>query len=421
MKEAIHKINDVISASGMISKMNVVKENADDETFKKLLYYILNPMITYKISEDRISSAPPSPSWNLLGESIFDVCEYLSKKAALTDEDVKSVKGFLEHFDEEEKSFYKSLLCRNIRLGVASKSVNKVVPHLIPEWLIQQAYPIEGHKIAEETWFSLTQKLNGVRATYFEGKLYARSGIPYEGLEHLIEEIEKATDGSLVLDGELTLFDKGKLSDNEAFRTSTGIINSDAKDKTEIGYTVFDVLPADEFITGESSKTYKERRAQLDELSKVLNGHVKVLPVLYSGEDQSKIAEYLDQMVMEDKEGLMLNLDVPYKSKRHSGILKVKRFYTMDLPIVRCEEGTGRLKGTLGAVVVSFKGNEVNVGSGFSDEQRKDFWEHKDELVGVLCEVKYKEISEDKKKGTMSLQFPIFVSLRKDKTEVSYG
>ena len=148
---------------------------------------------------------------------------------------------------------------------------------------------------------------------------------------------------------------------------------------------------------------------------------VRILPVLYSGTDQSKIPELLDQMVREDKEGLMVNLDVPYKCRRHNGILKVKRFYTMDLPIVACEEGSSRLAGVLGAFVLNYKGNEVRVGSGFTDEQRIHYWDCRDDLTGVLCEVKYKEISYDKNTGAESLQFPIFVGLREDKNEVSYG
>ena len=117
----------------------------------------------------------------------------------------------------------------------------------------------------------------------------------------------------------------------------------------------------------------------------------------------------------------MINTDVPYRRTRHKGILKVKRFYTMDLPIIRCEAGTGRLKGTLGAFVLEYKGNEVKVGSGFTDEQREKFWQKRDGLTGTLCEVKYKEISQDKGTGLESLQFPVFVGLRTDKTEVSYG
>lgn len=178
-----------------------------------------------------------------------------------------------------------------------------------------------------------------------------------------------------------------------------------------------------EFESDKCVMTYKARRTALDAVDGLLPSdcHIRVLPPLYMGTDQSKIDEMLDQMVAEDKEGLMVNLDVPYQRKRHRGILKVKRFYTMDLPIINFEEGTGRLAGTLGALVVSFKGSTVSVGSGFTDEQRAHFWKHREDLLGVLCEVKYKEISYDKKTGAESLQFPIFVMLRTDKSDVSYG
>lgn len=160
----------------------------------------------------------------------------------------------------------------------------------------------------------------------------------------------------------------------------------------------------------------------LDNLDMMLTSeYTKVLPVLYHGTDQRKIWELLEQMVAEDKEGLMLNTDVPYYRTRHRGILKVKQFYSMDLPILRCEEGSGRLAGKLGAFVLDFKGNEVKVGSGFSDEQRMDYWQKRDEIAGMLCEVKYKEVSSDKNTGMESLQFPIFIRVRDDKTEASYG
>lgn len=150
--------------------------------------------------------------------------------------------------------------------------------------------------------------------------------------------------------------------------------------------------------------------------------YIHVLPVLYSGTDQSMIPKLLDQMVREDKEGLMVNLDVPYQCRRHRGILKVKRFYTMDLPIIGVEEGSGRLAGTLGALVLDYKGNEVRVGSGFTDEERKLIWDGIISIPeGTLCEVKYKEISYDKNTGAESLQFPVFVRIRDDKKEVSYG
>jgi len=214
------------------------------------------------------------------------------------------------------------------------------------------------------------------------------------------------------------------LSDNEAFRVATGVLNSDSVNKTVICYTIFDMIPIRDFDSPMPQTTYRYRREILNQFAQRIDnteGAVNVLPVLYHGNDQSKISELLEQMVREDKEGLMINTDVPYRRTRHKGILKVKRFYTMDLPIIRCEAGTGRLKGTLGAFVLEYKGNEVKVGSGFTDEQREKFWQKRDGLTGTLCEVKYKEISQDKGTGLESLQFPVFVGLRTDKTEVSYG
>ena len=423
MKSAIEAINVLRHESGALKKQEVLREFKDNEDFRKLLYYALNPMLTYKVSERTLARQMQyDPAITLTLCSIYEICETLSKRKALDDATVYQVIAFLSVCSPVERELYTKLLAKTLRLGVTAKTVNKVIPGLIPEWEVQQAYPIDEYPLKDGVWFTLTQKLNGVRATYYKGKLYARSGVPYDGLDH-ITNVLNFEDDSYVFDGELTLLDKGELSDNEAFRKATGIINSDTTHKTEICYTIFDVVPTQEFENGESSSSYRERRRVLDLMVDILpvSDHVFVLPVLYSGTDQSKIGELLDRMVEEDKEGLMVNLDVPYKRKRHSGILKVKEFYTMDLPIIECEEGSGRLAGTLGAFVLDYKGNEVRVGSGFTDEQRALYWRRREELAGVLCEVKYKEKSSDKNTCAESLQFPVFLSLRTDKDGVSYG
>lgn len=339
MKAAVEQLLRLQHESGSIKKQEILRENKDNEDFRRLLYYALNPMLTYKISEQTLRTPGVyDPRITLTLCDIYEVCEALSRMKALDGATIYQVRGFLQYFaeDPELMEFYRKLLSKTLRLGVTAKTVNKVIPGLIPEWEVQQAYPIEGHPIKEGAWFSLTQKLNGVRATYYKGELIARSGIPYEGLGH-ITSVLNFEDNSYVFDGELTLLDKGDLSDNEAFRAATGIINSDSPHKTQICYTIFDVVPTEEFERGESSSSYRERRKVLDLMAAILppSDHVSILPVLYSGTDQSQIWELLEQMIQEDKEGLVANLDTPYKRKRHGGILKVKEFYTMDLQIGR--------------------------------------------------------------------------------------
>ena len=423
MQGAIAKIKELQAVTGANQKQEILRRYKDDEDFCKLLYYALNPMLTYKISEQTMNQPVQyNPAVTLVLCDIYTICDTLSARKALDDATVYQVCAFLETCIADVKEFYKKLLAKTLRLGVTGKTVNKVIPGLIPVWEVQQAYPIDDHPLKEGVWFALTQKLNGVRATFYNGRIYARSGVPYEGLDHITNILTDKKFEGLVFDGELTLLDKGDLSDNEAFRKATGIINSDDADKTCICYTIFDLVNTPEFERDKCVMTYKARRPALDAVAGLLSdSHVRVLPVLYMGTDQSKIPELLEQMVKEDKEGLMVNLDVPYKRKRHNGILKVKQFYTMDLPIIECKEGTGRLAGTLGAFILDYQGKPVRVGSGFSDEQRAEFWNHRNELPGTLCEVKYKEVSSDKKTKAHSLQFPIFVMLRTDKSSVSYG
>ena len=422
----IYKLRSISGARG---KCEFIKNHEDDLYMRNFLYYSMNPLLSYNISEKSIDKLMVEDNTKdqklIFFNDIFECCEYLSRLRGMDSATLRQVKTLLDtKYDRQERELYIQLLSKTMRLGITAKTINKVIPNLIPEWEVQQAYPVEKYPLRRDTEFWLTQKLNGARATFYEGQLLSRSGMPYKGLEHIIEAVEWIRSAGFVLDGELTLKDKGDLSDNEAFRVATGILNSESENKTAICYTIFDIIPTQDFNSTSPKVTYKHRRELLDQFAdKIKNtaGCVQVLPVLYHGTDQSKIEGLLGQMVREDKEGLMINTDVPYKRTRHKGILKVKRFYTMDLPIIRCEEGTGKLKNTLGAFVLEYKGNEVKVGSGFTDEQRKNFWDDKDNLGGTLCEVKYKEISQDKGTGLESLQFPVFIGLRTDKAEVSYG
>ena len=142
--------------------------------------------------------------------------------------------------------------------------------------------------------------------------------------------------------------------------------------------------------------------------------------MVYEGTDQSVIMHFLDKAIERDWEGLMLNKDTTYKCKRTTDLIKIKRFYSMDLPVIDVVEGDGRLSGTLGALIVRYKNNTVNVESGFNDEQRRALWEKRSELIGRIVEVKYKEITKDKKNGLESLQFPIFTQVREIGKSISY-
>ena len=412
--------------SSTLQKRDILAENAGNELFRRLLDCLLNPFLITGISAKKISKdveKPPSRQFS----SFTDLMEYLFSNNTGSDEVIANIRQFLSAQDSEMRDFYASIITKSARIGCDAKSVNKAFDEeFIPQWEVQQAYNIEKSPLKENEWFSLTEKLNGVRGTFFDGKIISRQGKEFSGLEHITNDIGRllAVPEDLVLDGELVRINSDGLSDNENFRIGTGILSQEDADKHSIRLVVFDMLPKSDFVSGESELTYKDRLVWLKELAEKADAlelaYVSVVENLYSGGDQSMIDRYLDKMVAGDKEGLMLNRDSKYYRKRHNGILKVKRFYTVDLKVTAVEEGSGRLAGKLGAFVVNYKGNTLNVGSGMSDEQRDEFWRGRASLPGRVIEVKYKEESSDKKTGLLSLQFPIFVSLREEGKEESY-
>lgn len=412
--------------SSSLAKRDIIMANSEDESFRKFVNYLLNPYLITGISEKKISKQTDKQPSHSFG-SFFELMDYVLVNNTGSDEVIANISEFLDAQQGDMRAFYASIITKSAKLGCDIKSINKAFGYeFLPQWEVQQSYNIEKSPLKDDEWFSLSEKLNGVRGTFFEGKIISRQGKEFAGLNHIVSDISRLFDDAdgFVLDGELVRKNLEGLSDNENFRIGTGLLGQDDADKSSIEFVIFDMLPKEQFKHGQSDLKYRDRLAELNDLREKIHElnltSITTVNILYTGDDQSKIDYYLDLMVKEDKEGLMLNRDSEYKCKRHNGILKVKRFYTVDLKVVALEEGSGRLSGTLGAFVVDYKGNSLNVGSGMTDEQRALFWSKHDELVGRVIEVKYKEESSDKKTGQLSLQFPIFMALREEGKQESY-
>ena len=433
----IEPINQLQSTTSRLEKEEILRQNSDNTSFKEVLKYMLDNLRISGISEKKFDKEThydyyEEESGDYL---IEDLLHYFDGHNTGTDNDIAFVQFYTEkiantHPDRYDDiyDFVRSIVVKSLRIGVERTTANKIYgKDFIPKLEVMLGSSFENVDIPDNTWFSISQKLNGTRCFYYKGKLYSRAGKEFENLEHIIEDIEqldKIVDFKqpMVFDGEL-LLKPSTLSDSEAFQKGTGLANSKEKDKSELRLVLFDIISENDFIEGISKFTYSQRKQELLLVKNIIRDNnltnIAVVDMFYEGTDQSQIWKYLDYAEEHDMEGLMLNLDTPYECKRTKNLIKVKKFYTMDLPVIRIDRGTGRNKNRLGKVYVEYKGNEVGVGSGFSDEQRGYYWKHSDEIIGKIIEVKYKEKTTNKE-GIESLQFPVFISIRNDKQEVSY-
>ena len=423
LEKVISLFKEIQATSGLNDKKKIITENKNNELFKKCLKFLLDGNVITGISDAKLKKEVQPV--NKVIQDFEGVIEYLSNYNSGKDVDVAFMQQFIKSQPKEYEEFYSQMITKKFRLGADAKLVNQCIPGLIPTFDVMLGTSIEKVKLKGNEEIFISQKLNGTRCAFVGDKCMTRQGKVYTGLQHIIKDLQRYVGTDMFVDGELVYKNKEGLSDSEAFQKGTGIAMSKDEEKNDLKLVIFDMFPLNEFWSGTSKEVYSERRRKLDFLEKqlVLSDveNLDVVSCIYKGNDHSVIWKYLEMAESQDWEGVMLNLDTQYECKRSKNLIKVKKFYTYDLEIVGVEEGDGRNKGTLGALVVIYKNNTVNVGSGFTDEERELFWKNREDIVGRVIEVKYKEITVDKKTGLESLQFPVFCGLREVGKEPSYN
>lgn len=429
MVEVIKLFKQIQETSSLNDKKAIITANKDNDLFKTCLKFLLDGNIVTGISTKKIRKkvAPSSElaPYYLCAHSTFgDVIEYLRKNNTGKDEDIYEVQSFLSGH-EEGREFYEQMITKSFRLGADAKLVNKCIPGLIPTFDVMLGTPIDKVKLKGNEQIFISRKLNGTRCAFVGDKCMTRQGKEYKGLNHIIKDLHRLGLKNYFVDGELLYKNEEGMSDSEAFQKGTGIAMSKNIDKSDLKLVIFDLFPIKEFWSGISKEPYHERKQMLLKIKENIElfdevKNLEVVQMCYEGTDHSQIWKWLNHAEENDWEGIIINLDTQYECKRTKNLIKVKKFFNCDIKCIEIEEGSGRNKGTLGALVCDYKGNKVKVGSGFSDEDRKHIWRHPEDIINKIISVKYKEETKNKD-GGISIQFPIFETIRFDKSEPSYN
>lgn len=424
-------VKEITSSNSRLHKQAVLQKYKDDEVVKRYLQICFDPYRVYGLSTKKLSKQVDSdPNAISLITSVFGLFSYLMSHNTGTSREIYECQQMLDYVasnDRECAELLEKLICKDLSIGCDTKTINKEIPGLIPEFNVQLANKyFDKPAIVEGKKFAVTTKIDGGRiiALKENGQVsfFTRAGQEYEGLVDLEDEMSRLMPDNTCLDGEITLLDRGGLSSKEAYKETMKIVRTKDKEKHGIKMLVFDYMNVDEFKSQYCKYGYSTRRAGVELLFHQEEfKFFELLPILYVGEDTSMITTLLDEQVAAGEEGIMINIyDAPYEFKRTNNLLKCKKMDTLDLEIVGFEEGSGRLTGTLGAVLVRYKeGNVVKVGSGFSDSMRSEIWANQSDWLGAIIECQYFEETKNAD-GGISLRFPVFKYRRTDKLEADF-
>jgi DNA ligase-1 len=330
---------------------------------------------------------------------------------------------------EQWNGFYRRILIKDLRCGVSEKTVNKVAKkfngkYSIPTFTCSLAHDSANHEKKMVGKKQIEIKLDGVRViTIIQGdkvEMFSRNGKQFHNFGHIIDEIKAVIKDHpvpypLVLDGEVMSANFQDLMKQ--------VHRKDGNQSTDAVLHLFDTIPLGCFKEGKWDKPQSFRslitnhwvRDHADLLE-----HVQALDWedvdLDTPEGQERFVALNKKAVDGGYEGVMIkDIDAPYECKRTHAWLKAKPFIEVTLEVVDVEEGTGRNEGRLGAIVCEGtddgKTISVNVGSGFTDVHRDEYWNSRDALVGNLVEVRADAVTQNQD-GTYSLRFPRFKTFR---------
>lgn len=408
-------------------KQTVLQKFKDDEDIKRYLKIAFDPYTVYGISTKKLKKEVRVGEC-LCPPTVFDLFEYLKEHNTGRDYDVAVCQIALEWIAQDDlESYYllEKLICKDLSIGVDAKSINQVFPGLIPTFDVQLAQKyFEKPEKLEGKYFAVTTKIDGGRIIAIrendQVSFFTRAGQRYEGLVDLEQEMLEAFPDGTVLDGEITILENKGIPSKEAYKQAMKITRADGE-KHGLKMLVFDAMSLEEWKKQECTHDYIERRLLLSGLfkygpKKTGLTFFELLPELYRGSDTSKVLELLDEAIANQEEGVMINIcDAPYEFGRTWNLMKCKKMNTLDLEVIGYEEGSGRLKGTLGALLVRYKnGNTVKVGSGFTDELRQVIWSNPKDMIGKIIECQFFEETTNAD-GGISLRFPVFKDFRTDK------
>jgi DNA ligase-1 len=440
--------------NGRLHKEDVLKQaltaaklgNTVSTNFLQGLKFCYNPYVTFGVKQipESIGIVDAENPY----DEFFELLTKLQQRE-LTGHDARdAIAEMSERFDSDEWNlFLAPILRRDMRSGISSTTVNKIckgTDYEIPIFTCQLATNSEGRPEMKGVK-RLEPKLDGVRVLMgvlppsgmFDGAAvcYSRNGKQFENFTHIEEQVLKNISELISAAGRTKhmssgLLREGFILDGEVVGNTFQELMRQARRKENVSaedsvFHVFDIIPLADFKRGHWNAQLSKRIALLETMKPAFDKmpNMELLPHLQvdldTHEGNNQLERYAKDMVAAGFEGIMIkNLDAPYLCKRSTDWMKWKPTITVDLEVIGLEEGTGRNKNRLGALVCNGvdDGKEitVNAGSGFSDAERDSLWADRNLIVGRTVEILADAITQNQD-GTYSLRFPRFVRFRDDK------
>ena len=423
-------IEQLASDNSRLAKEAILKKNVNNELLKQVFNLALNPFVQFYIR--KIPSYDTSADSKPLKEALTNL-SVLSDRVMTGHAAINHLQFILGSLSKEDAKIIERIIAKDMRCGVSEATVNKIWPGTVPSYPVMLASGYD-QKLVDKIQFPayVQLKLDGMRFNAIvKGEVVeyrSRNGkeltIPNKTFDMPFITMAKFYGEDMVFDGELLVVDAAGKPVNR--QTGNGILSKSIKgtmgvqEAVNVRATLWDAITFEKFSQGIDKEPYSARMAKLSNAISYMRGqkgqigHYIDLVWNKQVNDIATAQKIFEKFLSEGQEGTILkSKDGIWEDKRSKTQIKFKGELECELQVVDWEEGTGKNVGRLGALVCESSDGviRVNVGSGYSDEQRDEYTK---KVIGKIITVKYNARIKDKS-GIESLFLPVFIELREDK------
>lgn len=413
-------IQQLESDNSRLFKESVISEHLTNRELLWGLRVALDSMITFGVADIPVKKEPTGDG--------LDLVEFEKLTNALADRELTGnaardaiLVAMAQATQEQWNDWYRRILIKDLRCGISEKTVNKmakVAGHspIVPVFGCMLANNGDNHPKKIKGQCIIEYKYDGVRCIAIVKNqsctIYSRNGKILSNFPHIEKALTKPENEGMVFDGEIM---------SEDFQTLMKQVNRKENAQTQDAFlALFDLIPLTEFEAGVGTVSQLDRKLQLMDYRDI-DPAIKVVDYWQLDFDteqgQQLFADLNKQAIEKGYEGVMIKpIDGIYECKRTYAWLKMKPYIEVTLSVVELEEGTGKNEGLLGALVCEGhdegKDIRVKVGSGLTDDNRKDIWANQDAVIGQLVEIRADAFSLAEDESIYSLRFPRFKTFR---------
>jgi DNA ligase-1 len=435
----LEKLRSTTKRSEKIAILESIKGTPVEYLFKRAAKLTYDPNINYWHKAFEFDDTPKgglfaqTPKNEMSLDEGMDILENLVAKRVYTgNESYDLIIHTHKKLDDEEKDTFECILDRDLKCGVSVKTINKVWPDFIYDHPYMRASSFNKKNVGKIQFpaISQTKEDGGYQdIMMYDGNIEVRSRYGTLQNNHLnsnmINVLRSEINQNVVLMGEVLVFKDDTRTELMPRQEGNGYLNRSEIDPDRLLHVLWDIVPYDDFKAGKCTIPYSDRFETLKRVTSRLTQKTDQIKLI-----DSKVVNSIEEVITHFKENaenglegtVIKNTDMQWKDGTSRDQVKVKIVFDCEVKIIGSNQGkeNGKYVEKLGSWTVQSHDGlfEFNVGTGFSDDERYDFWNRRLEFQKKIVTIKGNDITTSElKPDKYAVYLPRYDKIRDDKTK----